>query len=83
MQNQLIPTEELELLVSEMNNRLDALEMQVTEVIEKERVILMNEKEKEIEKVQNQCNKINEMVNRHRSQKTKQPALIIHPKYSV
>ena len=80
MQNQLIPTEELELLVSEMNNRLDALEMQVTEVIEKERVILMNEKEKEIEKVQNQCNKINEMVNRHRSQKTKQPARIIHPK---
>ena len=54
MRNQLIPTEELEMLVSEMNDRLDALEIRVAEVIKRERIILLNEKQKEIENVQKQ-----------------------------
>jgi len=83
MQNQLIPTEELELLVSEMNDRLDALEIKVAEVTKREHIILLNEKQKEIEHIQKQYDQINEAVNRNRSITTIQPTLVIHPKYSV
>ena len=83
MRNQLIPTEELGMLVGEMNDRLDALEIKVAEVIKRERIILLNEKQKEIDNIQKQYNRINEAVNRHRDKTTKQPALVIHPKYSV
>lgn len=83
MQNQLIPTEELEMLVSEMNERLDALEIKVAEAIKKEHTKLVNEKQKEIESVQKQSNRINEALNRNRSITAKQPALVIQPKYSV
>ena len=83
VRNQLIPTEELEMLVNEMNDRLDALEIKVAEVIKKEQTILLNEKQREIEKVQKQYNRINQAVNRHRDITAKQPALVIHPKYSV
>ncbi len=83
MQNQLIPTEELEMLVSEMNDRLDALEIKVAEVTKRERIILLNDKQKEIEHIQKQFDQINEAANRNRSITTIQPALVIHPKYSV
>lgn len=83
MQNQLIPTEELEMLISEMNECLDALEMQVSNVVERERSILVNEKMQQIENVQKQCNQINDTMKSQLSMKMKQPALIIHPKYSV
>lgn len=83
MQNQLIPTEELEMLVSEMNDRLDALEIKVAEGIQRERIKLLNEKQKEIENVQKQYNRINEAVNRNRTITAKQPTLVIQPKYSV
>ena len=83
VRNQLIPTEELEMLVNEMNDRLDALEIKVAEVIKKEQTILLNEKQREIEKVQKQYNRINQAVNRHRDITAKQPTLVIRPKYSV
>lgn len=83
MQNQLIPTEELEMLVSEMNERLDALEIKVAEAIKREHTKLVNEKQKEIESVQKQSNRINEVLNRNRSITAKQPDLVIQPKYSV
>ena len=83
MQNQLIPTEELEMLISEMNERLDALEVQVSNIAERERSGFVNEKMQQIENVQNQINQLNDNINRQRSVKTKQPAIIIHPKYSV
>ena len=83
MQNQLIPTEELEMLVNEMNDRLDALEIKVAEVTKREHIILLNEKQKEIEHIQKQYNQINEAVNRNRSITAIQPTLVIHPKYSV
>jgi len=83
MRNQMIPTEELEALVCELNHQLDALELKLSATIRREQSILINGKKKELDRVQEQSNELSETLYRYRNTAVKQPSFIIQPEYSV